>query len=91
MAETDDRGNLEDDLGQRRRQFLLELSSARQDRVPSRGISFARLMQSNDAISCYNITVPFAYSISASWVGHAGHEKGQLNVQELTYVYHVPP
>ena len=34
MAEKDDRENLGDDLGQRQRQFLLEFSSARQDRVP---------------------------------------------------------
>ena len=51
MAEKDDRENLGDDLGQRQRQFLLELSSALQDRVPSPGIAFARMIQSNDAIS----------------------------------------
>ena len=51
MAEKDDRENLGDHLGQRLRQFLLELSSALQDRVPSPGIMFARMMPSNDTIS----------------------------------------
>ena len=51
MAEKDDRENLGDDLGQRQRQFLPELSSALQDGVPSPGIAFARMIQSNDAIS----------------------------------------
>ena len=40
-----------DDLGQRQSQFLLELSSVLQDRVPSPGIAFARMIQSNDTIS----------------------------------------
>ena len=51
MTEKGDRENLGNDLGQRQRQFLLELSSALQDRVPSPGIVFARMIQSNDAIS----------------------------------------
>ena len=51
MAEKDDRENLGDDLGQRLRQFLLELSSALQDRVPSPGIMFAWMMPYNDTIS----------------------------------------
>ena len=51
MAEKDDRENLGDDLGQRHCQFLLELSSALQDIVPAPEIAFARMMQSNDAIS----------------------------------------
>ena len=59
MAEKDDRENLGDDLGQRQRQFLLELSSVRQDRVPSLGIEFARMIRSNDVISCCNVTLPF--------------------------------
>ena len=50
MAEKDDRENLGDDLYQRQRQFLLELSSAPQDRVPSPGIVFARMKQSNNKI-----------------------------------------
>ena len=51
MAEKDDQENLEDDLGQQKRQFLLELSTVLQDRVPSPGIAFARTIQSNNAIS----------------------------------------
>ena len=51
MAEKDDRENLGDDLGQRQRQFLLELSSALQDRVPSPGIDFLWMIPSNDTIS----------------------------------------
>ena len=51
MAEKDDRENLGDDLSQRQRQFLLGLSSALRDRVPSPRIAFARTIQSNDAIS----------------------------------------
>ena len=51
MAKKDDHDNLGDDLGQRQRQFLLELSSALPDRVPLPGIVFARMIQSNDAIS----------------------------------------
>jgi hypothetical protein len=49
MAEKDDRENLGDDLGQRQHLILLELSSEIQDRVPSPGIAFARMIQSNDA------------------------------------------
>ena len=66
MAEKDDRENLGDDFGQRRRQFLLELSSALQDRVPSPGIAFARTIQSNDAISDMIFSFFFAHSIRAS-------------------------
>ena len=68
MAEKDDRENLGDDLGQRQRQFLIELSSALGDRVPSPGIAFARTIQSNDAISdtVYDIFDSFAHSIGAS-------------------------
>ena len=51
MAEKDGRENLGDDLGQRQRQFLLELSSALQDEVPSPGIVFAQMKPSKDAIS----------------------------------------
>ena len=68
MAEKDDRENLGDDFVQQQRQFLLELSSALQDRVPSLGIAFARTIQSNDAISdtVYDIFDSFAHSIGAS-------------------------
>jgi hypothetical protein len=51
LAEKDDRENLGDVSGQRQRQYLLELSSALQDRVPSPGIAFALMIQYNDAIS----------------------------------------
>ena len=51
MAEKDDRENRGDDLNQRQRQFLLELSCALQDKAPSPGIASARMIQSNDAIS----------------------------------------
>ena len=91
MAEKNDLENLGDDLGQRQRQFLLELSSARQDRVPSPEIAFARKMQSNDVISCYTIiVVSFAHCISASWDGPRG-QNSQPNVKELNNVYNVPP
>ena len=67
MAEKYDRENLGDDLGQRQRQFLLELSSGIQDRVPLQGIVFARMIQSNDAISdILTLSFFFAYSISAT-------------------------
>ena len=62
MEEKDDRENLGNDLGQQQRQFLLELSSAFQDRVISPGIVIARMMQSNDAISEYDIFVSFTES-----------------------------
>ena len=55
MAEKDDRENQGDDFGQRQSLFLLELSSALQDRVSSQGITIARMIQSNDAISASNI------------------------------------
>ena len=57
MAEKDDLENLGDDLDRRRRQFQLELSSALQDRVPSPGIAFARMIQSNDEISDINYII----------------------------------
>ena len=66
MAEKDDRENLGDDLGQRQRQFLLELSSALQDRLPSPGIAFARMIKSNDEIRDINIVVFPSYSFSAT-------------------------
>ena len=51
MAEKDDRENLGDDLSPRQHQFLLELSSAPPDTVPSQGIELARMIQSNDGIN----------------------------------------
>ena len=69
MAEKDGRENLGDDLGQRQRQFLLELSSALQDEVPSPGIVFAQMKPSKDAISdiIYLILYfSFPHSISAT-------------------------
>ena len=51
MAEKDDRESRGNDLDQRHYQFLLVLSSALQDKVPSPGIAFPRMTQSNDAIS----------------------------------------
>ena len=66
MAENGDRENLEGDLGQRQRQFLLELSFALQDRVPLPGIAFAQTIQSNDAISDMIFLFFFTYSIRAS-------------------------
>ena len=58
MAEKYDRENLGVDLGQRQRQFLLEPSSALQDRVPSPGIVIARLIQSNDSVSDITLVLP---------------------------------
>ena len=57
MAEKDDRENLGVDLGQQQHQFLLELSSALQGKVPSPGIMFARMTLSNDKISNSNTTM----------------------------------
>ena len=51
MAEKDDHENLGDDLSQQQHQSLLELSSALQDRVPSPGIGFVGMIQTNDAIT----------------------------------------
>ena len=67
MAEKYDRENLGDDLGQRQRQFLLELSSGVQDRVPLQGIVFARMIhwQSNDAISDILTLSFFLLTVSA--------------------------
>ena len=53
MEEKVDRENLGDDFGQRQSRFLLEPSSALQDRVPLPGIAFPRMIQSNAAISYY--------------------------------------
>ena len=65
MEGKDDRENRGDDFGQRQRQFLLELSSALQDRAPSPGIVFERMIQSNDAIR--NIVFRFILlSVSAT-------------------------
>ena len=66
MAEKDDRESLGADFGQRQHQFLLELSSALQDRVPSPGIAFARKIQSNDEISDMIFFIPFSHSIGAT-------------------------
>ena len=57
MAEKDDRENLGDDLRQRQRQFLLELSSALQDTVPSLGIASERMIQSIDTIQVSDMMI----------------------------------
>ena len=56
MAEKDGRENLGDDLGQRQRLFLLELSSVLRDIVPSPRIAFERMKQSYDTISNVNFS-----------------------------------
>ena len=68
MAEKDDRENLGDDLGQRQRQFLLELSSAPQNRVPSPKIAFERMIRSNtsDAISSDTIFLSLLLLLTVS-------------------------
>ena len=70
MAEKDDRENRGDDLNQRQRQFLLELSSALQDKAPSPGIASARMIQSDarDAISdiIYIVSFRVAHGISTT-------------------------
>ena len=66
MAEKDGRENLGDDLGQRQRQFLLELSSALQDEVPSPGIAFVRMTPSKNTISVNDLTYSFLlFTVSA--------------------------
>jgi hypothetical protein len=57
MAGKDGRESLGDDLGQRQRLFLLELSSVLQDKVPSPGIAFARMKPSKDAIQVSDIII----------------------------------
>ena len=72
MAKKDDRENRGDDLDRRQCQFLLVLSSALQDKVPSPGIVFPRMIQSNDAISDVISSFYFAHSISAPETGPRG-------------------
>ena len=98
MAEKDDRENLGNDSGQRQYQFLLELSSALQDRVPSPGIAFARMIQSNDMqisecdiFRCFFFFFfffSFAYSISAT----LSDKESQRDVQDWAPIYnhHLP-
>ena len=91
MAEKDDRENLGDDQGQRQRQFLLELSSVRQDRVPSPEIKFARTIQSydHDAISdicIYNRL--FLLTVSAP--PETGGIKLISGMSKISYIHHVP-
>ena len=64
MAEKDGRENLGDDLGQQHHQFLLELFSELQDKVPSPGIMFAQMTQSNDKISDNNTYTIFCFFYS---------------------------
>ena len=86
----DDRENLGDDLGQRQCQFLLELSSALQDRVLPPGIEFARMIKSNDVISDMIILFSFfAHSISPTCDRPAGDKK-LAERSEVSYVHHVP-
>jgi len=66
MAEKDDRKNLETIRANDSVNFCLKPSSVHQDRVPSLGIAFARMIQSNDAISDIIFSFFFAHSISAS-------------------------
>lgn len=66
MAEKDDRENPGDGLGQRQRQFLLEHSSALQDKVPSPGIECARMIYSNDVFSHILFLVFSAHGVRAS-------------------------
>ena len=64
MAEKDDRENPGDDLGQRQRQFLLELSSALPDTVPSPEIAFEQMIQSNDTIQVSDMMIFFCFFYS---------------------------
>ena len=90
MAEKDGRENLGDDLDQRRHQFLLELSSALQDRVPSPGIAFARMMPSNNAIS-YAIYSFILLTVSAPPETPRGGDKEVSGTSKIGYaVHHVP-
>jgi hypothetical protein len=89
MAEKDDRENLGNDLDQRRRQFLLELSSALQDRVPSPGIAFARMIQSNDAIS--DVIYSFILlTVSTPPATPRGGDKEVSGTHKISYGHHVP-
>ena len=96
MAEKDDRKNLGDDLGQRQHLFLLELSSEFQDRVPSPGIAFARMLWSNDdGIS--DMILPFLSSLlTVSAPAKTGptrmiKKKSHWDVQDWLYTpYHLP-
>ena len=69
MAEKSDPRNPGGDLGPPQRQSLLELSSGFPDIVPSPGIRFAQMRQSNDAINDIQIHSirSSAYGISAPW------------------------
>ena len=81
----DDRENLEDDLDQRQCQFLLELSSALQDKVPSPGIVFPWMIQSNDVIG----DRIFSFSLlTVSAPPCKGIKVG--GTSKIGYVHHVP-
>ena len=96
MAEKDDRKNLGDDMGQQQHLFLLELSSEIQDRVPSPGIAFARMIRSNDdGIS--DMILPFLSSLlTVSAPAKTGPtrmiiKKSHWDVQDWLYTpYHLP-
>jgi hypothetical protein len=89
MAEKDDRENPGDDLAQQQRQFLLELSSALQDRVPSQGIVFARMIQSSDTISDTLLLFLLLTVSAPPETGPAGAIKKSAGYLRLAYV-HVP-
>ena len=88
MAETDDRENLGDDLGQRQRQFLLGLSSALQDRVTSLGIAFLRMIESNDAIS--DMIFSFLLLTVSVPAEIPRGNKEVSGMSKIGYVHHVP-
>ena len=85
MAEKDGRENLEDDLDQQRCLFLLELSSALQDRVPSPGIVFARMKQSKEAI----LVISYNHFFSSQYRRHLRRARGQQDFK-IGYIHHLP-
>ena len=92
MAEREDRKTLADE---RQHLFLLELSSEFQDRVPSPGIAFARMIRSNDdGIS--DMILPFLSSLlTVSAPAKAGPmrmiKKNHWDVQDWLYTPYHPP
>ena len=87
MAEKDDRGNLGDELGQRQRQSLLELSSALQGRVPSLGIAFVRMIQSSDTVSD---TVTYFLLFCLPYQRHLRWRAYSQGASKIFYLDHVP-
>ena len=90
MAEKDDRENLGDDLGQWQLQFLLASAQSFFLHFRIEGIAFARMIESNDAISDMIFSFLLLTVSAPAETGPTGENKEVSVTSKIGYVHHVP-